>query len=208
MNDDQLDRLLDQAKQEYRPVPAPPREEMWAAIQARRTERKIIAFRPRLLWPLGMAAVLALGFGLGWYMHREAIPAGREVAVNPSVSQGRASTVLATAAIQHLSRTETFLTGFRVEASAGMPDSALLAGARDLLGTTRLLLDSPELKDQRMRALLGELEIVLAQVAQLQADPTQEDADLIVKELDHQGVLPRLRTSIPAGPAVTMSGES
>lgn len=206
MNDDPLDRLLDQAREEYHRPPAPPREEMWAAIQARRSARVAPNRTRLLLWPLGMAALLALGFGLGRLTQKPGTAAPVATARAPEAAG--ISPAMANAAIQHLSRTETFLTGFRIEAGAGVPDSTLIAGARDLLGTTRLLLDSPGLKDQRMRALLGELEIVLAQVAQLQADPTREDADLIVQELDHQGVLPRLRTSIPAGPAVTMPGES
>jgi hypothetical protein len=208
MNDDPLDRLLDQARDEYHRPPAPPREEMWAAIQARRKVRVSPSRTRMLFWPLGMAALLALGFGLGRLTQKAGTPAGTSVAVNRGPESVGISPAMASAAIQHLSRTETFLTGFRIEASARVPDTALIAGARDLLGTTRLLLDSPELKNQRLRALLSELEIVLAQVAQLQADPTREDADLIVQELDHQGVLPRLRTSIPAGPAITMSGES
>jgi hypothetical protein len=163
-------------------------------------------------WPLGIAALLALGFGLGRLTQEGPVapthalgPANR---TDPPVNQGPTSPAMAGAALQHLSRTETFLTGFRLEATARVPDPTLLSGARDLLGTTRLLLDSPDLKDQRLRQLLRELEVVLAQVAQLQAEPTREDADLIVRELDEQGVLPRLRTSIPAGPAADISGES
>lgn len=206
MNDDQLDRLLDQAKNEYHQPPAPPRDEMWAAIQARRTAQRASSRRGRMLyWPLGMAALLALGFWLGRSTQK---PADTALVTGRSPESPQITPAMASAAIQHLSRAETFLTGFRLEASARVPDSALIAGARDLLGTTRLLLDSPDLKDQRTRLLLSELEIVLAQVAQLQADPTREDADLIVQELDNQGVLPRLRTSIPAGPAITTSGES
>lgn len=206
MTHDPLDRLLEQAREDYHRPPAPPREEMWAAIRAKRATRPAPSRFRMLRWPMSIAAILALGFALGRYTMpaRQAPPAA-------AVAHGgsdRESPALAAAAIQHLSRTETFLTGFRLEAKSQLPDSALIARARDLLGTTRLLLDSPGLKDQRMRALLGELEIVLAQVTQLQAEPSREDADLIVQELDHQGVLPRLRTTIPAGPAITMSGES
>ncbi len=208
MNDEELDRLLRQARDEYRRPPTAPREEMWAAIRAQTPGRQT-ARRFRLLaWPVGIAALLALGFALGRSTRPEAPAGGTGVARITPGGTPRVSAALASAAVQHLSRTETFLTGFRLEAGARVPDSTLLAGARDLLGTTRLLLDSPELTDQRMRALLSELEMVLAQVAQLQADPTREDADLIVHELDHKGVLPRLRTSIPAGPAILMSGES
>jgi hypothetical protein len=207
MTEDPMDRLLQQARDQYHQPPAPPREEMWAAIADRKADRRRPSRLGKFVWPLGIAALLAVGFGLGrMTQHRQAeLP---QLATEPPVKQGPVSPAMAGAALQHLSRTETFLTGFRLEATARVPDPALLAGARDLLGTTRLLLDSPDLRDQRVRQLLQELEVVLAQVAQLQADPTREDADLIVHELDEQGVLPRLRTSIPAGPAVNIPGES
>jgi len=218
MTDDPLDRLLEQARDEYNRPPAAPGDEMWAAILARKNSRQRNSWRrgPRalrvLLWPLGMAALLALGFGLGRLTRPGPLApthaSGPANLTDPPVHQGPTSPALAGAALQHLSRTETFLTGFKLEATARVPDPALLSGARDLLGTTRLLLDSPDLADQRLRQLLRELEVVLAQVAQLQAEPTREDADLIVHELDERGVLPRLRTSIPAGPATDISGES
>jgi hypothetical protein len=214
MNEDPVDRLLDQARDQYNPPPQPPKEEMWAAIEARRGGRQRVRWRQpgsirKLAWPLGIAALLAVGFGLGRLTQDGKVAPRHALGpTTPPEGEGSTSPALAGAALLHLSRTETFLTGFRLEAQARVPDPALLSSARDLLGTTRLLLDSPDLKDQRVRQLLRELEIVLAQVAQLQAEPSREDADLIVRELDEQGVLPRLRTSIPAGPAANISGES
>ena len=212
MTEDPMDRLLQQARDQYNRAPTPPREEMWAAIEARKANRLRPSPRKKVIWPLGIAALLAVGFGLGRLTQGDVVAPRHGLGpANPTdrpANQGPVSPAMAGAALQHLSRTETFLTGFRLEASARVPDPSLLAGARDLLGTTRLLLDSPDLKDQRTRLLLRELEVVLAQVAQLQADPTREDAELIVHELDQQGVLPRLRTSIPAGLAVPISGES
>lgn len=211
MTEDPMDRLLEQARDEYNRPPVPPRDEMWAAIQARKQERRQPSPYKKIVWPLGIAALIALGFGLGRLTHDDKKLPGNQVANNdtdPPTDQGPVSPAMASAALQHLSRAETFLVGFKLEASSRVPDQQLLSGARDLLSTTRLLLDSPDLKDQRMRQLLRELEVVLAQVAQLQADPTREDADLIVHELDKQGVLPRLRTSIPAGPAINIPGAS
>lgn len=208
MTEDPMDRLLQQASDEYNMPPTPPRDEMWAVIESRKKQRQQPNQFRRMIWPLGIAALIALGFGLGRLSEDKKELPGAQVATDPPTQQGPISPAMAGAALQHLSRTETFLTGFKLEASARVPDASLLASARDLLGTTRLLLDSPDLKDQRMRQLLRELEVVLAQVAQLQADPSREDADLIVHELDKQGVLPRLRTSIPAGPAINIPGAS
>jgi hypothetical protein len=45
-------------------------------------------------------------------------------------------------------------------------DAALAPPARELLTTTRLLLDQPQLRDERTRRLLQDLELVLVQVIQ------------------------------------------
>lgn len=212
--DEQLDRLLRAARQES--PPPVPRDEMWAAISARRQPpRGILRFRPwsgswsrTLAWPAGLAAVLALGFALGRLSH-ESPPSATLALPTPADAPSRlGSPALAGAAMQHLSRAEIFLTGFRLEAGQKVPDAALLTGGRDLLGTTRLLLDSPQIQDARLRSLLQELEVVLAQVIQLQSEPSREDTDILVRQLDDNGMLPRLRTAIPSGPAVKFIGES
>jgi hypothetical protein len=208
MNDDQLDRLL-RAERDQVP-PAAPRDAMWEAITARR-QGAVVPLdqarrrRPRLYWPVGIAALLAIGFALGRGTRNRATPI--EVAGAPAASNG-ISPALAGATMQHLNRTETFLTGFRMEAGTDVPDTTLVSGARELLSTTRLLLDSPGQSDPRTRALLEELETVLVQVAQLRNEPSDE-AKALARQLDEQGVLPRLRVSIPAGPAgAIIIGES
>lgn len=206
MNDDQLDRLL-RAERDTVP-PAAPREAMWDAIAARRQEGVVPIERarraPRVAWPVGIAALLAIGFAVGRMSNGDA-PEGAVVAAS---GPARGSVALAGATAQHLNRTETFLTSFRMDAGQSHPDTALVSGARELLSTTRLLLDSPGQSDARTRALLEELETILVQVAQLQNEPTEE-AEILARQLDEQGVLPRLRVSIPTGPATaTFTGES
>ena len=207
MNDNDLDRLL-RAERDAVP-PAAPRDEMWEAIAARR-QGKVVPItearrtRPLLQWSIGIAAILTLGFALG----RLSNNGGTAVPVVATTEDRGPSAALAGATMQHLNRTETFLTGFRMEAGMSQPDTALVSGARELLSTTRLLLDTPDQSDPRMRALLEELETVLVQVAQLRNEP-QEEAKLLARQLDEQGVLPRLRVSIPANPAhATIIGES
>lgn len=207
MNDDQLDRLL-RAERDDLP-PAAPRNDMWEAIAARR-QRTVVPIdqarrtRPWLYWPLGIAALLAIGVAIGRWTSDVTV---LETAGAPARPSGP-SPALAGATMQHLNRTETFLTGFRVEAGTDVPDTALIGGARELLSTTRLLLDSPGQSDPRTRALLEELETVLVQVAQLQHEPTDE-ARTLARQLDEQGVLPRLRVSIPGGQTgATIIGES
>ena len=196
-----FDQWLQDAAKTYNAPPRPtPRDEMWARIEAeraRRAARPVIALRPWLRWGLAAAAVLVLGIGIGrWMAHQEAgVPGGLVASADSS-----RDVVYQVAATQYLSRTETFLTGFRADLRAGRVDTRFTGQARDLLSTTRLLLDSPAADDPRMRALLEELELVLAQISQLEAGRDKRNADLITQDMDQHSVLPKLRSAIPAGP--------
>jgi hypothetical protein len=103
------------------------------------------------------------------------------------------------AAVQHMTRAEALLTTFRAGARAGTIDEEVQPWARDLLSSTRLLLDSPAAQDPALRALLGDLELVLAQIVQLPAQRRTEEVQLIDRQLDADGVITRLRTAVPAG---------
>jgi len=136
--------------------------------------------------------VLVLGIGIGrWTAHQ---------AAGVAAGSGNSDLVYQVAATQYLSRTETFLTGFRADLRAGRVDTRFMGQARDLLTTTRLLLDSPAANDPRMRALLEDLELVLVQISQLEAGRDKRNADLITQDMDQRSVLPKLRSAIPAGP--------
>ena len=97
------------------------------------------------------------------------------------------------------------LTDFRAQSARGQLDPQFVAAARDLLTTTRLMLDSPAANDPRLQPLLEDLELVLAQITQLPAEPGRKnEMDLINQGLNQRSVLTRLRTAtpaIPAGPA-------
>jgi hypothetical protein len=97
------------------------------------------------------------------------------------------------AAQQHLGRTEALLTAFRAQTAAGRPAADLEPWARDLLGTTRLLLDSPAARDPREQALLEELELLLAALVQASAAHRAADTDLVNEQLTRHNVIPRLR---------------
>jgi hypothetical protein len=108
-------------------------------------------------------------------------------------------------AARHLSRSEVFLTLFR-DALRGQEPAAELspATARQLLVRNRLLLDSPAAQDPRMRRLLEDLELVLAQIAQLPAEDRAEDTELITDGLEAGDVLTRLRSATSTGVAATL----
>jgi hypothetical protein len=169
---------------------------MWSAIAAgrqRRSERRRRGLPIR--WGLALAAVLVLGIALGrWTMRGRASIASGPTGVPSDVAYQ-------VAAAQYLTRTEVLLTDFRAESKAGRLEPRFVVAARDLLTTTRLMLDCPAAKDPHTKALLEDLELVLAQITQLPAEPgRRNEMDLINQGMDQHGVLTRLRTPTPAGP--------
>ncbi len=201
MTDDRFDERLRQAAQDYHRPPATPREELWTRIAAARAARQhqVLVIRPLLRWGAGIAAVLALGIAIGRWSAR-----GGESPASPAVAAGDDQTpalAYRVAAAQYLTRTEALLTGFRAEArSPSVPAAQFSRQARDLLATTRLMLDSPAAQDARLKGLFEDLELVLAQIAQLPSSGDREDVQSINQGLDQRSVLLRLRTANPAGP--------
>jgi len=191
-DDDKFTDWLRDAAQTYHSPRPTPREEMWARIAAERQRRatRVIELRPWLRWTLAAAALVVLGIGIGrWTAHPETTD-----------SAGGSDVVYQVAATQYLSRTEAFLTDFRADLRAGRTDARLAGQARDLLATTRLMLDSPAADDPHRRALLEDLELVLVQISQLESGRSARDADLITQGMDQRNVLPKLRSAIPSGP--------
>lgn len=205
MNDDERDAMIRRLAQDSLQTPPAPREEIWQRIQMERNTTvptvATVARMPvrwgRVLVPLAVAATLALAFGLG---RMSAPPAPSSQAAEPSSRQTAEPSMTAhrLVAAEYLGRTEVFLTDFRAAASTGQPDETAARDARRLLGTARLLLDSPAAEDVRLRALLEDLELVLAEIAQLQRE-RREDLNLITDGLDQRGTLGRLRAAVPAG---------
>lgn len=185
--------LREQAKSYHSPSPTP-REEMWTRISTARRRR------PWARWALAAAAMMVLGIGIGRW---SASDAGNGVANGVTTAAAddtsARSDLYQIAATQYLSRTEAFLTGFRADLRDGQVSPRFGGQARDLLSTTRLMLDSPAADDQRLRLLLQDLELVLVQISQLQSNGAS-DADLITQRMDRSNVLPKLRSAIPAGP--------
>lgn len=100
------------------------------------------------------------------------------------------------AAVAHLGQAEALLTTVRADARAGRVDTSVTAWARDLLSTTRLMMDSPAARDPQLRRLLQDLELVLAQITTLRQGDTT-DLDYIDRTLDRRSVLLRLRQATP-----------
>jgi hypothetical protein len=104
------------------------------------------------------------------------------------------------ATIRHLSNAEALLTAFRTDSRDAKMDAQLSIWARDLLSNTRLLLDSPAADDPQRARLLGDLELVLAEIVQLSPGASAQDRGLIEGSIRNGQVMTRLRSAIPAGP--------
>lgn len=155
---------------------AVPREMMWARIQRERAKPAptVVTRRP---WyasrqMAAAAAVLVVGVAIGRYVVPSATP-GAVAVQDTTASEPSAAAPVAMSADpsfvamqEHLVHTVALLTTVRdasVQRDAG---GDLAPRAKELLSTTRLLLDQPQLRDERTRRLLQDLELVLVQVIQ------------------------------------------
>jgi hypothetical protein len=125
-------------------------------------------------------------------------------AAEPSTLDSRPSTVFSVAAERHFAQAETFLTLFRASVRQGKDESLAPATARELLVSNRLLMDSPAADDPKVSRLLDDIELVLAQIAQLPAEGRRADAELITDGLEAGGVLTRIRSEVTSGPVAAV----
>lgn len=225
----------DAAAHYHAPPATVPREAMWNAIQARRAGRTLTPtiapppvevqqppvvvthttrgalsrFLPRSLMAIATAAAIVLVVGL-----MRSVPSNTTAAdsvagtgaagsetTTPASADGAAWQV---ASAEHFGFAETMLT--TLATSPDSPgDRRLTAWSRDLLESTRLLMDSPAGRDEKRRVLLQELELVLVQL--VESGPTLRTEDrTVMDELLSQSalLLTRIRTTVPAGsPAST-----
>ncbi|MGB7211008.1 MAG: hypothetical protein WBC97_00100 [Gemmatimonadales bacterium] len=203
MTDDELNERTKRHLAEYHRPDETPREQMWQAIARERATRRV-ARRPATgvrrvaAWGLAAAALVALGFGLDRIVPRTngALATSSGTTTAPSTAQQ-----LATQNV--LGQAEVFLTGYRADVKHGRLDQTDPVEARQLLGATRLLLDSRVATEPQLRVLLEDLELTLAQIAQDGRDP--QEAKTITQDLEHRGVLTQLRSKVTSGPAAIVS---
>jgi hypothetical protein len=207
-------------------APTVPRDAMWDAIRARRTERAetvaVVPARsrseahrdlsvraiPRRLaprpWPLlsALAATLAVGVAIGRVVDTMPERARETRAVvaavsseEPFVDSDARATLLAHFTAEHLSRTEALLVTTRTGTGVSSDGDALARWARDLLATTRLLLDAEPAQSPPMQRLLQDLELTLALILQAQASGRPDDLQAVRADLDDGDLLLRVRSA-------------
>jgi hypothetical protein len=211
MKEDELDERTREALRGYRVPPEAPLDEMWDAIEQRHFGTPIVALaghvpargvamrRWRLGGPswgilvAGMAAMLILGVGLGRLSRGVAPvvdPREGDYAWNASAEPYRDATS------EYLGETVALLTALPAAARDGQPDARFVTQAGELLSTTRLLLDSPAAaSDPRLKSLLEDLELVLAQLSRLPSEHGRTELNLIAEALEQRDVVPRVRAA-------------
>lgn len=184
---------------------AAPRLEMWAAIQAARRTAAAPA-RRRTPWFLisAIAAALLVGVAIDRVALQRPDAPTAPVAVAPPApppsDPSDPSHLYRLAATQTLTQAEALLTAFRAPQQSRTDTRQLGTWGRQVLGSTRLLIDSPAGADPQLHALLSDLELVLVQIIQLSgAELDATDRALIEGALDNSDLLPRIRTAVPAG---------
>ena len=124
----------------------------------------------------------------------------------PALPDSTVQTFYRTAALQTLAQAEALLTAYRGAENVRDPAAMQQAArwARDVLSSTRLLLDSPAGRDPQMHTLFTDLELILAQIVQLSGTPLQaRERELIEDAMRDRELLPRIRSAVPAGLATS-----
>lgn len=209
MKQDELERRLLDAAREYNAPPETPRDEMWAVIRAGMPDRDRRApddlgdrraareRRERLRrwtpWALGLAtaATLVVGFGLGRIAERS-LPGVEAPGSGVEADRG-ASLPVRMATADHIGEAEAMLTLYRSSEREEDREATAL-WARELLTTTRLLLDSRAGRDPQLADLLEDLELVLVQIAS--AGPADGiEQEMIEEGMEQRQLLPKLRSA-------------
>ena len=208
MSDDRFEDFLRDSARSYNAPPVTPREAMWARINSERrarAARQTARRRARYWWAtVGLAAALLLGVTIG-RLTVDQPPRGVSETVQggpalpaPAPNRSGAPRPYQLAAVAHLTQAEALLTTLHSESRSGQVDTSVTRWARDLLSTTRLMLDSPAANDRQLRGLLEDLELVLVQITQLKSGRDAQDLDYIDQAVRERDVLTRLRQTAPA----------
>jgi hypothetical protein len=198
MDDKRLDQLLEDAARTYRVPPEPPFDSMWARVEREAFNRPARRLVPGWrIFAAGVAASLLIGVVAGRMTVRATGDAPfplspRSVALTPVTNNAPYQR----ATEEFLGRTALLLAALPADGKGAAARQQLSGQASQLLTTTRLLLDSPVGTDARMKQLLEDLELVLAQVSRLPAQRNTTDLTLIAQTLEERDLVPRIRSAV------------
>lgn len=203
--DHKLDTLLADAARTYRVPPDAPLDALWAGIEREAFTPPVTNRRGAPGWRVlgvAIAASLVLGVSMGRLSVRTGATTGPAVASPPTATLTTLPAAQSASAPYHretevfLGNTALLLAALPRKGSQGQAPSLLPEQATQLLNTTRLLLDSPVGTDPRMRELLQDLELVLAQVARLQPRRQNVELTMISQTLEERDLVPRIRSAV------------
>lgn len=199
MEDTKLDQLLDEARTSYRVLPDVAPEALWQRIEAEVFAAPMHApvrrsNEWRIAWRLA-AASLVFGVIAGrWSAGISSIdplePASEVASSLPAARPYQKTTEAL------LGQTAVLLAALGTDRTSAALASNVSDQATQLLGTTRLLLDSPAAADPQMQALLLDLELTLAQVARMQPARTNTELTLINEAVVERDIVPRIRSAV------------
>jgi hypothetical protein len=201
MQDDKFEQWLREESQSYNRPPKADVEQMWSAIEAGQVAARdvdIVPLRPRWYantW-LRVAAALVIGVGVG-RASMDAPPfsppkASDNVAVETGSGATPSTVTSDPATLRYIGQTVALLASFESDVSTPRSDTAVASRAKELLLTTRLLLDAQQASDPIVYALLEDLELVLVQIVQMPPKRNASDVDLIKEAMQQRDVMPRL----------------
>jgi hypothetical protein len=206
MSEERFEAWLKEHADDYnRPPAETPRDQMWETIARTRQARPVHVaghVGPRISpvrYAVAAGLLISAGIGLGYWMRGGApVSAPAVASVTPQQDSLIRTVTYDMASVHHLTAVESMLTSFRASEESAT-DAAMKRWARDLLASTRLLMDSPAGEDPGRRQLLEDLEYVLAQIVQLDPNAPAEDRVMLDRAITREQVLTRIRSSIPAG---------
>lgn len=180
---------------EARPVDAY-RETMWTVISESWAEQVARQRRMRKVhaWTgagLGLAAMLVVGIFIGrWTSEVEDSESALAIRADLVRAEYPISSPIRIAVGEHFRKVETLLLLFK---SSEQTDTELMALARELAATSRMLMASDAGRDAEVRSTLLDLELLLVQIARL-GDATDAGETEVVKDgIAETEAVPRMR---------------
>ena len=199
MEDHKLDKLLEDARTHYRATSKPDVEAIWTRVESEafRKPQHQPTRRPewQLAWKVA-AASLVIGAVAGRWSAGTLPTTDAPAQVAAATDLTQASEPYSRTTEEVLGRSAVLLAALRSSETPAAMGTQMSTQASRLLGSVRLLLDSPAAADPRMQTLLLDLELTLAQVARLQPARGASELTMINEAVAERDIVPRIRSAV------------